>query len=72
MARDRVTFADMPKPVQAKVLKETDGAKDVVNMKHNQAGRAVYQTTWTDSRGQKQELWLDNAGEAVPVPKPSN
>ncbi|QOV91714.1 hypothetical protein [Humisphaera borealis] len=69
MLQDRLNFSELPAPVKEKVLKETTGSKDVINMKHDRAGRAVYHTVWTDAAGRQQELYLDARGEAVPAPK---
>lgn len=67
MLKDRVVFADLPKPVQEKVLQQAGGAKDVVNMRHTRNGRPVFHSVWTDAQGRQQELFLDERGEAVPA-----
>lgn len=73
MLKDRVNFADLPATVKEKILKETTGSKDVINMKHDRAGRTVYHTVWTDAAtGKQKELYLDEKGEAVPMAKPAN
>lgn len=69
MLTDKVQFASLPKAVQTKVLKVTEGAKDVINMKHERGGKQVYHTVWTDQKGERHEAWYNEAGESIPTPK---
>ena len=69
MLRDRVNFDTLPKNVQQRVLRETEGGRDFTNMRHERGGKTYYHTVYTDNRGQQRELWLDDRGEPVAAPR---
>lgn len=72
MRGDRVNFDTLPKNVQQRVLRETEGGRDFSNMRHEVGGKTYYHTAYTDSRGQKKELWLDDRGEPTAAPRRGN
>jgi len=69
MMKDKVNFAELPKAVQSKVLKQTEGSKDVTNMRHEEGKKTVYHTSWVDNKGDRHDAFYNEAGESVSAPK---
>ncbi|MDB5294316.1 MAG: hypothetical protein JWO31_299, partial [Phycisphaerales bacterium] len=69
MLRDRVKFDTLPKRVQEKLVRETEGAKEVTPMRHERGGKTYYHTVYTDRQNREHELWLDERGEVVAAPR---